>query len=131
VAFDEPGFERRFRVRFDCSDERLLARARSFVRAARPLARTFVDHDMPRHFLAQLQADIDAFDLAIRTLQASRARRVVAQVSIDAEIRKGLRAATRLAAVVPGKLEDPAMLAVWNRARRIGYPPRIKKPVAA
>jgi len=131
VAFEMPGFDQRFKVRFDCSDQRLLAHARSFVESARPLARTFMEHDMAPHFLAQLQADIDAFEQAIRTHHASRDRRVAAQVRIDAEIRKGLQAATRLAAIVPAKIEDPAMLAVWNAARRIGYPPRIKKPVAA
>jgi hypothetical protein len=130
AAFDVPGFDRKFRVRFDCTDERLLSRARSFVKAARPLAQTFVDHDMPPTFLAKLQDDIDAFDSAITSREDSHGRRAAARTSIEGEIRKGLQAARRLDAVVPHKLEDPASLVLWNEARRIGYPTR-KKPVAA
>jgi hypothetical protein len=131
AAYDIPGFDKRFRVRFDCSDERLLSRARSFVKAAQPLMRTFVAHDMPPTLLAKLQEDIEAFDRAITLREDSRGQRVAARASLDAEVRKGLQAARRLAAVVPHKLEDPASLALWNAARRIGYPPRIKSPAAA
>jgi hypothetical protein len=86
---------------------------------------------MPPTLLAKLQEDIEAFDRAITLREDSRGQRVAARASLDAEVRKGLQAARRLAAVVPHKLEDPASLALWNAARRIGYPPRIKSPAAA
>jgi hypothetical protein len=117
---DIPGFDRKFRVRFDCSDERLLSRARSVLKAARPLARTFIGHDMPPAFLGTLQEDIDAFVQTITSREDSREQRVAARASIDSEIRKGLQAARRLAVVVPQKLKNPGSLAIWNDARRIG-----------
>jgi hypothetical protein len=131
VAVDVPGFDRKFRIRFDCSDDRLLSRARSFVKAALPVARTFIAHDTPSTFLKKLQEDIDAFERAIASREDSRGQRVAVRESIDAEIRKGLLAVKRLDAVVPHKLHDPGVLVVWNAARRIGHPPRMKKPVAA
>jgi len=131
VAVDMPGFDAAFRVRFDCSDERLLARARSLLKAARPLAQTFVDHDMPLNLLAKLQEDVDAFDTAIASREHSHGRRTTARTGIDAEIRKGLLAAKRLDAIVPHKIEDRGALAIWNAGRRVGYPRRSKKPVAA
>ena len=120
VAVDRPGFERKFRVRFDCSDERLLSRARLVLKEARPLARTFIAHDMPPTFLATLQEDINAFVHAITSREDSREQRVAARANIDVEIRKGLQAARRLAVVVPHKLENPGSLAMWHDARRIG-----------
>ena len=125
AAIDRPGLDGRFRIRFDCSDERLLSHARAFVAAARPLARVFTAYDMPSTFLAQLQTEIDLFDRAIRAREASRGCRVAAQASIGAEIRKGVQEARRLAAILPHSVQDPALLAIWNEARRIGYPPRI------
>jgi hypothetical protein len=120
VAVDRPGFERKFRVRFDCSDERLLSRARLVLKEARPLARTFIAHDMPPTFLTTLQEDINAFVHAITSREDSREQRVAARANIDVEIRKGLQAARRLAVVVPHKLENPGSLALWNDARRRG-----------
>jgi len=131
AAFDKPGFDKRFRVRLDCSDERLLANARTFVEAAGPRARTFIDHDMPSSFLSQLRTEIDTFEETIRARQQSRGRRAAARAGITTEIRRGLRAAKRLTAMVPNTVQDPAILAAWKAARRIGYPRRIKNSRAA
>ena len=131
AALDQPGFEKKFRIRFDCSDDRLLSRGRAFVKAARPLAKTFTAHDMPPTFLATLQDDIEAFERAITSREDSRGHHAATRSSIDGELRKAMQAVKRLDAVVPHKLQDPALLALWNAARRIGYPRRSKGHVAA
>jgi hypothetical protein len=129
VAFDQPGFEKKLRIRVDCSDDLLLSRARSFVKAARPLARAFAAHDMPPTFLTAIEEDIAAFEHAISSREDSRGHHATTRSSIDGEVRKAMQAVKRLD-VVLHTLEDPRLLARWNEARRIGYPPRTRKPAA-
>jgi hypothetical protein len=130
IAFDQPGFEKKFRIRVDCSDDRLLSRARAFVKAARPLAKVFAAHDMPPTFLRALEEDIAAFERAIASREDSRGHHATTRSSIDGEVRKAMQAVKRLDVVMPHRLQDPGRLAIWNAARRIGYPPRARKSAA-
>jgi hypothetical protein len=120
-AAEAPGLTGKFRASLACSDERLLAQARMFLIEAKPLEEAFVAHDLPPDFLKSLRAAIDAFEQAMRERASGRDQRIAARASIDGVMEEGLRAVRRLSGLVPNKLEDRAIVALWNAARRVVY----------
>ena len=75
-AAEAPGLGGTFRASLSCGDERLLSQARTFLKEAKPFAGTFVAHELPSNFLRQLQAAIDAFELARQERVSGRGQRV-------------------------------------------------------
>jgi hypothetical protein len=69
--------------------------------------------------MRQLQAGIDGFERAMRERASGRDQRVGARARFDASMKTALDALRRLNAIVPNRLDDPAAVALWNRARRI------------
>jgi hypothetical protein len=118
-AVEAPGLGGKFRASVSCTDERLLSQARTFLKEAKPFAETFVAHELPSNFLRQLQAAIDALEQAKRERASGRAQRVGARARFDASMKTALHAVRRLNAIVPNKLDEPALVALWNLARRI------------
>src|SRR5207244_11705775 len=109
------------------SDQRLLNAARAFLRDARPLAKSFIAHDMPVNFLSDLRADIDAFEQATRDRTAGKDTHIAARAGIESAMEAGLTAVQRLDAIMANSLrEDPQALAVWNSARHVEYTQRGK-----
>ena len=131
AAAEAPGLGSKFRASLNCNDERLLSQARTFLTEAKPFAGTFVAHELPSNFLRQLQAAIEAFEQAMRERASGRDQRVGARAGIEATMATGLRAVRRLSAIVPNKLQDPSVVALWNGARRLEYGARAKNGAAA
>jgi hypothetical protein len=122
MALDMPGLDDKFRTPRETSDQAVLNAARAFARDAAPLAGDFIQYDMPEDFLADLEKSISDFEEAIRDHEAGKDTHVAATAGIEAAIDAGLDAVRRLDAIVPNRLRnDPATLALWERARRVEY----------
>jgi hypothetical protein len=130
AAAEMPELGATFRVSLDCNDERLLSQARTLLQEAKLFAGTFVAHELPSNFLGQLQVAVDAFERAMRERASGRDQRVAARARFDTSMEAALRAVKRLNAIVPNKLNEPAGIAIWNRARRIDYG-RVRSSAAA
>lgn len=103
------------------SDRALLQTARSYAADAAPLADRFIAHGMPATFMADLQAEIDAFASALDRREQGRATTGEAHSRIRAAIRRGQLAARRLDAYLANTLEhDDPLLAAWKGIRRVG-----------
>ncbi|MBI3399836.1 MAG: sigma 54-interacting transcriptional regulator [Acidobacteria bacterium] len=127
LALDTPGLDNKFRLPFTYGSQALLNAGRAFAQDARPLAAEFVAHSLPPTFLKDLDTDIQRFEAAIREHAAGIGAHVAARAAIDAAIEGGLTAIQRLDAIVLNRLrDDPAMLAVWERARHVERQPRVK-----
>ena len=131
AAAEAPGLGSKFRASLNCSDERLLSQARTYLTEAKPFAETFVAHELPSNFLRQLQAAIETFEGAMRERASGRDQRVGARAHFEATMEAGLGAVRRLSAIVPNKLQDPSVSAQWNVARRLEYGGRTRKGAAA
>lgn len=122
LALDTPGLEDKFRPPRGNGDQVLLNAARAFARDAEPIAAQFIEYGMPDDFLADLTADIQSFEDAIRDQGAGRDINVAAAAAMEASMEAGLTAVRRLDAIVPNTLRaDATALAVWERARRVEY----------
>lgn len=122
MALDTPGVDDKFRFPRGTGDQLILNAARAFSHDAAPLSAEFIKHDMPDDFLADLHSDIEAFEEAIRDYEAGKDTHVAARAAIEGLIDAGLDAVRRLDAIVPNRLRnDPATLALWERARRVEY----------
>jgi hypothetical protein len=130
-ASEVPGLGGKFRVSPSCSDERLLSQARTFLKEAKPFADTFVAHELAPDFLSQLRAAIEAFERATLTRMSGRKQRVGARADMEAAMEAGLRAVRRLNAIVPNRLQEPSVVALWNSARRIESGARAKNGEAS
>lgn len=110
------------------SDRALLQTARSYATDAAPLADRFIAHGMPATFMADLQAEIDAFASALDRREQGRATTGEAHSRIRAAITRGQLAARRLDAYLANTLEhDDPLLAAWKGIRRVGPESRGRK----
>ncbi len=130
IAVTVPGFDAKFR-RPRGGDQALIEAARAFLRDAAPVTDRFVEHSMPPDFLAVLERDVAALEAASRDRQSGRDVDLAARGAIAAEMQRGMDAVRILEGTVPNRLRgDTATLDVWQRARRIEYPPRTKPQAA-
>ena len=110
------------------ADRALLQMARSYARDAAPLADRFIGHGMPATFMADLQAEIDAFAGALDRKQQGRSSAGEAKSQIRSAIGRGLLAVKQLDAFLANTLEhDDPRLEAWKRDRRIGPSARSRK----
>jgi len=127
IAVQSPGLEERFLMPNTPSDLVLLTTARVFAHDAEPLEKQFVDHAMPKTFLADLREATGRFEQAIHNCEAGRDERAAARAAIAAVLDSGLSAVRALDAMVANRLrDDPTMMVAWKRARRL---PRRPRPV--
>ncbi|HMF28392.1 MAG TPA: hypothetical protein VKE42_06440, partial [Candidatus Cybelea sp.] len=66
LALDDAGLDDKFRMPVGRSEHDVVSGARAFLKDAKPMEQSFLDHDMPKSFLSDLQGAIDAFDAAGR-----------------------------------------------------------------
>ena len=93
------------------------------ARDAAPLAKEFISHDIPDDFLSDLEADIKAFEDAIKDRESGKGTNVAARAAINTAMEAGLAAVRRLDAIVPNRVgNDDTTIAVWEHARRVEYP---------
>ena len=117
LALDTPGLETKFRMPRNGTDQALITAGRAFAADAVPLAGEFQKHEMPAHFVDELNADIAALEEAISGRARSRDSPVTATASLDATVERGIKAVRRLHAMVRNKFrDDPAALAAWESA---------------
>jgi hypothetical protein len=117
---DAPGLAGRFALPSGRNDHALTTAAQSFGRDAAPLKAQFLAHGLPKAFLADLQAALDAFERATQDRLAARETRAAARAGIGTAIDSARAALTRLDAIVRNTLRDePALLATWTSARRV------------
>jgi hypothetical protein len=120
LALDTPGIADKFNLPLNCGDARLLVVARSFVTNSRPLAKLFIAHDMPSHFLTALTEEIGGLAKAMLQDRVSLEKARALRGEIEATIDTGQRAVAKLNAIVRSRLQDDRWaLASWDEARRI------------
>ena len=100
---------------------------RLFVRDAEAFTSEFIAHDMPQTFRADLTELVERFDRANREREAERDGHIAAKAGIEAALASGIAAVKTLDILVVNRLrDDPVLMAVWKRDRRISYPWRAK-----
>ncbi len=120
IAEETPGFDGPFALPKSVADQRLLTTGRVFRAHAEPVAARFVELGLPVSFLADLDAAIAEFVEAIGDRDAGRDGQVASMVAIRAELQAGRAAVRRMHEVVAlHAADDPAVLAVWARDRRV------------
>jgi hypothetical protein len=119
-ALDTPGLGGKFHLPSARNDHELATAARRFGQDAAPLKAQFVAHGLPKSFLADLEATLDAFKRAAQDRLAARETSAAAAAGIGTAMGEGLTALTRLDAIVANTLRDePTLLAAWTTARRV------------
>jgi hypothetical protein len=132
IAAETPGFDDPFRMPRRQTDETLLMAGRVFVEDAEVGRSRFIGHGLPETFVADLSGLVEKFEQAIRSREAGRSARAVAQAGIGAALLSGLAAVRQLDVIVANQLAgDSAALAGWERDRRVGYPNRGRNVAAA
>ena len=105
---------------FEQSDQDVLAAARAFAAAARPLKAEFVKRGMREDFIEDLEANIGAFDEAIARRIESRGSHVESTAAIDDATERGVGALRELDPIMRNILaDDPAKLAAWLSASHV------------
>jgi hypothetical protein len=129
IASDTPAIADVFLMPRPRSDSRLLIAGRQFARDAEKVSGRFIALGLPEDFIASLLARVDDLERArgvrdrgIRDNVAARTRIGIARASAFAAIR-------RLDIIVANALrDDPALLAVWKRDRKVDYLRRARRP---
>jgi hypothetical protein len=110
----------KFRLPNARNDHELATAARRFIQDAGPLKAQFVAHGLPKSFVADLEATLDAFERAAQDRLAARETTAAAKAGIDTAMDQALAALSRLDAIVANTLSDePTLLAAWTVARRL------------
>ena len=132
LAVADPGLKPRFELAESLGDRRLLSIARQFASDAAKEAAEFVAHGMPATFVVDLEQRIATFEATLQQRGASREEQVAARARIAALLAAALAAVRTLDVIVANHLaSDPVTQAVWKRDRRVVYPHRSRKAVAA
>lgn len=127
LADDIPGIDSKFRLPRKPSDETLLATARSFHADAAPHAEKFVECGLDAVFLADLQADIDAFEQAAAAADSAAAGHAGATSMLADAFKRGMVMSRKLNSIVKIKYRDNAgKLGAWTVASHLERAP--KKP---
>lgn len=131
MSASSPGLAEQFRLPHHQSTQGVLAAARAFAAAAQPLAAEFVKRGLPRNFLEDLQADIDALEEADTRKLQGRESHVTATAAIDDLIERGMGAVRELDPLMRNTFADDAPnLAAWMSACRVERSPRPNRPRA-
>jgi hypothetical protein len=122
MAEDTPDLEDKFHLPDDPTDQALITAGRLFVRDAEAFTAQFIGHGMPATFVADLRGLVEEFEQAIHDREAGKNDQTAARASLDAAFSSGMAAVRKLDAIVTNQLKDPVTMAVWKRARRVGFP---------
>jgi hypothetical protein len=102
------------------NDHELAVAAGNFLRDLVPFKAQFVAYGLPKSFLADLQATLDAFERATQDRLAGRETSAAAAAGINTAMDGALAALARLDAIVANTMgEEPTLLAAWTAARRV------------
>ncbi|MEO8482889.1 MAG: hypothetical protein ABI634_11810 [Acidobacteriota bacterium] len=109
-----------FRIPTRKSDPAMLSTARAFIEAAGPRQAQFIRLGLPPDFVASLQRQVEALELAVDGRRKGRFQLRSAQAGVEAALEQGFDAIRDLDVVVPNAVRsDPVRLAAWQGARRV------------
>lgn len=129
MAFDDAGFEQKFRLPKDLSEQQLLDTARAFLEDAIPLAAKFRDYEVPETFLDDLKEDIEAFEKVLAERQDVVLQRIESNASIDNLIDRGMKEVRIFDAIINNKFrDDVGILTAWTNAKHIERVGKKEKP---
>lgn len=129
LSFDIIGLEDKFRMPRGNNDQNLLNAARMFATDAVEYQAQFIEYGLPATFIADLTADINAFDATVTEQNEALDEQVEATAAIDTAIENGMKAVKRLEAIVTNAYRNkPAQLAAWTSASHVERPPKKSKP---
>ena len=121
LSIDTPGIDRKYRLPRGHGELALLTAAHMGVQHAHETVARFVAHGMPSTFLDDAAANIGRLERAIHASAVAKNARVAARARLHVDLRAALIAVRRLDAIVPNVLRrNPAALAAWRHARRVG-----------
>jgi hypothetical protein len=116
LNINDEGFRRLFSIPNSKSDGKLLAAAREFALEAAKHKGDFLRLGMLAGFIDDLNDDIEDFELALNRKAGAQGAGVGATAGIDAEIERGMDAATILHAMMQNVYRDnPVKLAEWTQ----------------
>lgn len=129
MALETPGVADKFRTPRGTNDQNLLTTTRAFIVAATPLDAEFISYGLKTTFLADLQANITAFEQAI----AAHAQAIAAQTASTAAFKNKLESALKIKKQLDTLLsntlkDDVERLTAWKTASRISRTPRKSPP---
>jgi hypothetical protein len=102
----------------------LLARARCFIDAARPLQEVFIAYGAPVDFLARMESLIDAVNAAENRKFDGRGERINATATLTAQTREAIRALRKLEVIHANYYRSqPGLAAAWKAATHIERAP--------
>ena len=121
IALEIPAFDEKFPMPNQPSDGRLADIADAFARDASPYLKEFEAHGLPSTVIAGLPGRAKAVRDAVDTQRAGR----TATTQANTAVRESIEALRTIVAgvhsiVMRGPRPDPAMVAVWRNARRLG-----------
>ncbi len=120
LAFETPGFDKRFSLPRGNNDQALLTTARSFLTEAEPSKADFIRNELPADFLDTLSTRIQSMGQHMAAQNRSLGARVTATSAIESAVARGLAVLRQLDVVVRNKFAaDPATLAAWESASHI------------
>jgi len=121
MALNKPELADKFRVPHPQPDQALITAGRLFAKDAEALKAEFLAHAMSETFIADLTKAVDDFEASIQERENGKAASAGVRASIKTAITGGMTAVTRLDAIVTNHLgNDPKVMAVWKRERRVG-----------
>jgi hypothetical protein len=127
LNINDDGFRRLFSIPDNNSDQKLLAAAREFVTQATIYKAEFLRLGMLAGFIDDLNDDIEDFEQALNRKAGAQSTGVGATAGIDAEIERGMKAATILDAMMQNVYRDnPVKLGEWTQARHVKRSPQRK-----
>lgn len=116
----DAGILDQFRLPKSRAYQSILAAARSFVTNATPLSAAFIERGMPATFIADLEAQITAFDTATSGKSEGKGDRVGSTAILTIHGREGLKAVQQLRGSMRVLLRNsPDLLAAWNSISRV------------
>lgn len=125
MAVDNPSVAELFRMPHGNNEQQTLAAARAFHTNATPIAQQFIDYGLPADFLADLEADIEAYEAAITDKNEALDAGVGATANIGATVKQTLQAVRRLRGIVPNLFAgNAAKLAEWKSASHVEKLPK-------
>jgi hypothetical protein len=129
MAYQHPGVDTMFRLPVNRSDMNLISIARAFLLEGEHYEAAFVEYGLPVDFLAQLEAEINAFEAALAPTGEALSVQVEATAQAGATIRRGMVARRILDGIVRNRYRgNVGKLAAWTSASHIEREPRRETP---
>lgn len=120
MVYKYPGIDLKFRMIRNSNEAELLAKARAFLIEATPLLNAFIEFEMDKDFLTELQTLIDEFETSLGEPVAATDSHVEATAEIGAEIRNGMIAVRTITGSVKNKYRNNVgKLAAWLSASHV------------